>query len=238
MSLITTKLITAAYQVIDNAQGAISVRNGQISAPVLSDTEKSYVVRGEDMAALRAATDAARDDADCPPATTPIPRIALTPGILAAHCERQRQISEEKWTPEHDDHHDQGEMTFAAICYADSETLLIAGIPFRSVAQTPKGWPWDADWWKPGPSPKRNLEKAMALLAAEWDRLDRLEQSGGPQLPGNPVRPQIEHVVGQFHRSPSNGDGGDLGQLGEGSAEPDPEHNGQGQGLPIDRAGG
>ncbi|MEG2267851.1 MAG: DUF550 domain-containing protein, partial [Acinetobacter sp.] len=32
-------------------------------------------------------------------------------------AERQRQISEEGWTPEHDDEHDKGELAMAAVCY-------------------------------------------------------------------------------------------------------------------------
>jgi hypothetical protein len=37
-------------------------------------------------------------------------------------------------------------------------------------------WPWDKGWWKPTPDNRiRELEKAGALIAAEIDRLQRME---------------------------------------------------------------
>jgi hypothetical protein len=42
----------------------------------------------------------------------------LTPVAQDVLAERQRQISEEGWTPEHDDQHDGGEMAAAAGTYA------------------------------------------------------------------------------------------------------------------------
>ncbi len=82
--------------------------------------------------------------------------------LIAA--ERERQITAEGWTPEHDDSHVLKELVYAAICYASKA----AGKPFASV-----GWPWPS-WWKPSRDPVRNLVKAGALIAAEIDRLQRL----------------------------------------------------------------
>lgn len=82
--------------------------------------------------------------------------------------ERDRQIEEEGWTPEHDDEHDDGSLAKAAACYAnpilpDPEAL-------------PIGWPlsWDWEWWKPKDR-RRDLVRAAALIVAEIERLDRQE---------------------------------------------------------------
>jgi hypothetical protein len=93
-------------------------------------------------------------------------------GIVRIMSERLRQVSEEGWTPEHDDEHAGFEMTCAAIGYA----LHAAGTrhpadsaPFHG----PVAWPWSREWWKPSDDPIRDLEKAGALIAAEIDRLQR-----------------------------------------------------------------
>lgn len=73
--------------------------------------------------------------------------------------ERQRQVSEEGWTPAHDDQYADCELTQAAICYIDT-----------SFAET--NWPWAAEWWKPT-NPRRDLVKAGSLILAEIERMDR-----------------------------------------------------------------
>jgi hypothetical protein len=79
--------------------------------------------------------------------------------------ERQRQIDEEGWTPEHDDLHRHGELLEAAECYAYAAR--------SGILHPPRGWPWEPSWWKPTDDPVRNLVKAGALIAAEIDRLQR-----------------------------------------------------------------
>lgn len=76
-------------------------------------------------------------------------------GAARITAERQRQITAEGWTPEHDQQHTHGELVAAAIFYADDTK--------------PHTWPW-------GNPPKRrgrvrDLERAGALIAAEIDRL-------------------------------------------------------------------
>lgn len=93
-------------------------------------------------------------------------------GDIAA--ERQRQVSVEGWTPEHDDQHRPGDLACAAGCYA-----IHAGLPDR--ARVPKGyspqdWPWDHVWWKPKDR-RRDLVRAGALIAAEIERLDRMPKA-------------------------------------------------------------
>lgn len=95
-------------------------------------------------------------------------------GIELVAMERERQISKEGWTAEHDDYqHAAGDLTEAALCYAEAATLQIAGLPMSAIKDTPKTWPWDCKWWKPSEDPERNLVKAGALIAAEIDRRQR-----------------------------------------------------------------
>lgn len=90
----------------------------------------------------------------------------------AVFTERQRQVEQEGWTPEHDDQWADGELARAAACYAHDPR------PFNIVP--PKDWPWDEAWWKPSDR-RRDLVKAGALILAELERIDRLEAEGGSQ---------------------------------------------------------
>ena len=74
--------------------------------------------------------------------------------------ERTRQISEEEFTWNHDDQYVEQQLVKAAICYAKPDD---------------SGWPWDMEWWKPTTT-IRNLTKAGALIAAEIDRLQRIQR--------------------------------------------------------------
>src|SRR5687768_7613607 len=86
--------------------------------------------------------------------------------------ERQRQMEQEGWPPEHDDQHKREELVSAAIAYlmADetdfSDNLYTAAYAF---------WPWSSEFWKPKDR-LSNLIRAGALIAAEIDRLHRLEE--------------------------------------------------------------
>lgn len=87
-------------------------------------------------------------------------------------AERERQITIEGWTPEHDDTHCDGEMAIAAAVYALMESGLNDDqFDFEELADL---WPWDYCWLKTG-DPIRNLEKAGALILAELER--RLRKS-------------------------------------------------------------
>lgn len=91
-------------------------------------------------------------------------------GIELIAEERERQISQEGWTPEHDDGHKRGELLDAGIGYIHG--AINVGHP--AMERPPITWPWEAESWKPSEDPVRNLVKAGALLAAEIDRLQRL----------------------------------------------------------------
>lgn len=107
-------------------------------------------------------------------------------------AERQRQISAEGWTEAHDDAHDGGEMAAAAACYlihthhrtefklapVMTETGVRSADDPRYVQvgnrSVPKLWPWQGQWWKPKDR-RRDLVRAGALIVAEIERLDRMQ---------------------------------------------------------------
>lgn len=95
--------------------------------------------------------------------------------------ERERQITAEGYTPEHDRAHSDGSLIRAAQTYITTGEFLTRH-PERFdptaalTAEDLRGfsartWPWSDAAWKPSPDPVRNLVKAGALIAAEIDRL-------------------------------------------------------------------
>ncbi|AYC20079.1 hypothetical protein DZA65_03204 [Dickeya dianthicola] len=93
-------------------------------------------------------------------------------------AERQRQMTAEGWTPEHDDEHVGFEMSFAAATYILHIAQSYGGQQYKHIAPS-EMWPWDLKWLKFTPGPRRSLVKAAALILAEIDRLDRTSQSEG-----------------------------------------------------------
>lgn len=83
--------------------------------------------------------------------------------------ERLRQFQKEGWTAEHDDSHSTGGLAQAAACYAMSPQIMI---------KRERYWPWEKRFWKPTPKDRiRELTKAAALILAEIDRLQRIEET-------------------------------------------------------------
>lgn len=102
------------------------------------------------------------------------------PGTVLIERERERQITEEGWTSEHDAQHAGGELCEAAACYADISAALVRGASVEEIRplildgfDSMLTWPFEDDWFKPTDDPIRNLVKAGALIAAEIDRLQR-----------------------------------------------------------------
>jgi len=83
-------------------------------------------------------------------------------------AERRRQMEVEGWTPMHDDEHTLWQLSRAARCY------VLPGIS-RQTPCRPE-WPWHTGFWKPSDDSVKNLVRAGALIAAEIDRLRRLEK--------------------------------------------------------------
>ena len=83
--------------------------------------------------------------------------------------ERQRQVNQEGWTSEDDDKHESEQLARAAACYAMPKF-------WRVLSFMDRHWPWDTRWWKPTPQDRiRELVKAGALIVAEIERLQRLQ---------------------------------------------------------------
>lgn len=95
-------------------------------------------------------------------------------GIERIAVERRRQIEVEGWTPEHDEQHERGELAMAAAYYVLLDTKAIEDAPRAAIPS----WIWPKEWslaWRKPSTRIRNLEKAGALIAAEIDRILRLE---------------------------------------------------------------
>ena len=87
-------------------------------------------------------------------------------GINLIASERRRQVHVEGWTGEHDDRHTRGELVDAATCY------------LARARREEANWPFEVAAWRPEGIEEptvRDLTKAGALIAAEIDRLLRLE---------------------------------------------------------------
>lgn len=100
-------------------------------------------------------------------------------GVELITAERARQVSQEGWTLEHDDEHDNSELLDAADCYLQQGMHTArGGDSSQEDGWTMGAWPWERSWWKPDYlDPIPNLVKAAALIAAEIDRLQRLRES-------------------------------------------------------------
>ena len=99
-------------------------------------------------------------------------------------AERNRQILEKGFLSSADDEYKSGELILAAIGYATKAVPRFDQIDVWSGIATnidathtpPAWWPWDESWWKPSTNPIDNLVKAGALIAAEIDRLRRVQR--------------------------------------------------------------
>lgn len=107
--------------------------------------------------------------------------VSIDFGANLILAERVRQVTCEGFQSSHDDKHVEGELMEAAICYAvHAAQQVLVSTPGLGV----NCWPWSAEWWNPASDPIRNLVKAGALLAAEIDRLKRLELTSGDSRQG------------------------------------------------------
>ena len=97
---------------------------------------------------------------------------SLKTGVELIALERQRQVDIEGWSKEHDQEHNCGQLSDAAVCYA------MRGY-WKKRLSTWVGviWPFDAAWYKPSPEDRvKELVKAGALIAAEIDRIQAYEE--------------------------------------------------------------
>ena len=110
--------------------------------------------------------------------------------------ERNRQITQEGWTAEHDADHRNNQLAIAAACYA------VAGTSAKCVKWKPPAallqdaWPWDKSWDKRGKHDRlRQLVIAGALIAAEIDRLMAMFGRGAKALGGKPAEPASDKPI-------------------------------------------
>ncbi len=127
--------------------------------------------------------DIAEVKADRAKATSFLDRYCISESTPSAEvaaeivAERERQITVEGWTPQHDDEHASGELADAAACYATAGANARLGAEYLR-ARPPAQWPWDTTWWKPGAN-RHDLIRATALLIAEVERIDRAAEKAG-----------------------------------------------------------
>lgn len=103
------------------------------------------------------------------------PNVEQPPtGLELIIAERERQITQEGWTAEHDAEHTEGQLAMAAACYAFDAVALPTIDAKRFIFDN---WPWSRKWWKPTPDDTiRQLTKAGALIAAEIDRRQKAKK--------------------------------------------------------------
>jgi hypothetical protein len=108
-------------------------------------------------------------------------RQRISPFMSAVMAERQRQITHEGWSHDHDDKHEPGDLARAGASYAMSRR-----------AGALEDWPWSIEWWKPTDF-RRDLVKGCALIVAEGEKFDRtrkpLYASGGYFSPAHERQP-------------------------------------------------
>lgn len=159
---------------VDEAQ-KILVDLHQYAIDLQEDTLGGRSERGE-VPIMDLAEDwlAARPDLE-PQAPKQAEREPLSQAAQDVLAERQRQISVEGWTPEHDDEHRTGGMAIAAAAYA---LQVLPGVIASEVVAKIWHWTgWTRAWFKPSDD-ERNLVKAGALILAELERRHRARGIG------------------------------------------------------------
>lgn len=91
--------------------------------------------------------------------------------------ERQRQQWGEKFSTDHDDQHNDGELAAAGAAYAiNAADQMHPYSQGDGGNEQPVFWPWAVEWWKPK-NPRRDLVRAAALIIAEIEKIDRAEKN-------------------------------------------------------------
>lgn len=103
-----------------------------------------------------------------------VTKLPARTGVSIIAAERQRQLEKHDWSEGHDDTHDDGELASAAACYAMPSA--VRAFKSRVGSYRSNIWPFEERYWKPTPEDRvRELAKAGALIAAEIDRLLRIQ---------------------------------------------------------------
>ena len=116
-------------------------------------------------------------------------------GTMYITRERNRQIVEEGFSEDMDAFYQRGELLKAAVNYTAAAFLTTKLNGTAYSAEPPLqgmmglSFPWDQAFWKPG-TPRRMLEKAGALIAAELDRLDLVDRMNADDAAGETPDPE------------------------------------------------
>lgn len=96
--------------------------------------------------------------------------------VAAIAAERERQVSAEGYDTAHDDEHGDGEIAWAAACYAATGEVFCSNPDLHTYA---RAFPWGGARPKDhGKDRVRDLVKAAALCVAEIERLQRAQEGG------------------------------------------------------------
>lgn len=101
-------------------------------------------------------------------------------GALLIMRERRRQVFEEGWDAAHDDQHVNGELAAAAVSYV-LQMYKAAPWALGLEADGEDCWPFEWAWFKPKTA-IRDLVRAGAFIAAEIDRIQRVEAAAATKL--------------------------------------------------------
>lgn len=114
-------------------------------------------------------------------------------GVNLIKQERERQIYREGWSSEHDDKHVNNELALAAACYAVPDVF------------SQGYWPptWDSSWYK-STTRIRDLVKAGALIAAEIDRLQRIEIKKAKEKYISKIKELVDKAFEEFGEEGEN----------------------------------
>jgi hypothetical protein len=107
-------------------------------------------------------------------------------GIELIAIERKRQIEKKGYDKDHDDEWDCGQLALAGAAYAippKKRKTEIGGDAFSACINYSKVlWPFEYRYYNPTPQNRiKELVKAGALIAAEIDRLNRVEKNESPR---------------------------------------------------------
>ena len=101
---------------------------------------------------------------------------AMSAAFRDALAERRRQQEEEGFTAADDDKHPPGVLAGAGLNYAYNAVMRLRHFTGAGVVPPLMPfWRWTRGWWKPT-AVRRDLVKAVALLIAEIERLDRADK--------------------------------------------------------------
>lgn len=92
-------------------------------------------------------------------------------------AERQRQQAEENYTTQHDDTYIPGVLSLGGAAYAVNAAARLTCLA-KYQRRAVNLWPW-RDGFKPGRDGRRELVKAAAMIVAEIEKMDRLEERRG-----------------------------------------------------------